>query len=307
MGRHEGDDRRRRATRKKRYKSAPQFRAGGPVDPDDRRRRRRDRRATSSPAPPASTTGSACAASIIRLSRPIPDASAVLPLKRPPLMREHRLYQSDWLMRFYGFRRAEVAERGRATAACCRSTSIPSSPGRSSFASAFPVDVNRAPREAAAARARARRPRRSTRILAARRWRRLRARRCRAADRVDREGAAVHHRRRLAPGRCSPIAPTCARWLAAQGRAARTVRGLTMLSRCPMIDAHASRCGRGRFRRLARRRARPRRRRRAAPEGRCGRSATSRGDLFGGPDRRRAPRRRPSRCRAAFVDLARRR
>ena len=34
---------------------------------------------------------------------PIPDASAVLPLKRPPLMREHRLYQADWLMRFYGF------------------------------------------------------------------------------------------------------------------------------------------------------------------------------------------------------------
>ncbi|MCZ3245576.1 radical SAM protein, partial [Acinetobacter baumannii] len=34
---------------------------------------------------------------------PIPDASAVLPLQRPPLMREHRLYQSDWLMRFYGF------------------------------------------------------------------------------------------------------------------------------------------------------------------------------------------------------------
>ncbi|EQB01137.1 hypothetical protein L485_11780 [Sphingobium baderi LL03] len=32
---------------------------------------------------------------------PIPDASAVLPLKRPPLIREHRLYQSDWLVRFY--------------------------------------------------------------------------------------------------------------------------------------------------------------------------------------------------------------
>ncbi len=29
---------------------------------------------------------------------PIPDASAVLPLQRPPLMREHRLYQSDWLL-----------------------------------------------------------------------------------------------------------------------------------------------------------------------------------------------------------------
>ena len=41
---------------------------------------------------------------------PIPDASAVLPLKRPPLMREHRLYQSDWLMRFYGFKPAEVVD-----------------------------------------------------------------------------------------------------------------------------------------------------------------------------------------------------
>ena len=39
---------------------------------------------------------------------PIPDASAVLPLQRPPLMREHRLYQSDWLMRFYGFSPNEV-------------------------------------------------------------------------------------------------------------------------------------------------------------------------------------------------------
>ncbi len=34
---------------------------------------------------------------------PIPDASALLPPARPPLMREHRLYQADWLYRFYGF------------------------------------------------------------------------------------------------------------------------------------------------------------------------------------------------------------
>jgi putative DNA modification/repair radical SAM protein len=34
---------------------------------------------------------------------PIPDASKVLPLIKPPLLREHRLYQADWLMRFYGF------------------------------------------------------------------------------------------------------------------------------------------------------------------------------------------------------------
>ncbi len=34
---------------------------------------------------------------------PIPDSSAKLPLIKPPLMREHRLYQADWLLRFYGF------------------------------------------------------------------------------------------------------------------------------------------------------------------------------------------------------------
>ncbi len=39
---------------------------------------------------------------------PIPDSAARLPLQRPPLVREHRLYQADWLMRFYGFARAEI-------------------------------------------------------------------------------------------------------------------------------------------------------------------------------------------------------
>ncbi len=34
---------------------------------------------------------------------PIPDATAQLPLIKPPLVREHRLYQADWLLRFYGF------------------------------------------------------------------------------------------------------------------------------------------------------------------------------------------------------------
>ena len=40
---------------------------------------------------------------------PIPDASHVLPLIKPPLMREHRLYQADWLLRFYGFSVDEIA------------------------------------------------------------------------------------------------------------------------------------------------------------------------------------------------------
>jgi putative DNA modification/repair radical SAM protein len=39
---------------------------------------------------------------------PIPDASKILPLIKPPLIREHRLYQADWLMRFYGFNVDEI-------------------------------------------------------------------------------------------------------------------------------------------------------------------------------------------------------
>ncbi|WP_243369325.1 putative DNA modification/repair radical SAM protein [Microvirga solisilvae] len=41
---------------------------------------------------------------------PIPDSSAILPLKSPPLMRESRLYQADWLLRYYGFQVEEIAE-----------------------------------------------------------------------------------------------------------------------------------------------------------------------------------------------------
>ena len=40
---------------------------------------------------------------------PIPDSSRLLPLKAAPLRREHRLYQADWLYRFYGFSAAEIA------------------------------------------------------------------------------------------------------------------------------------------------------------------------------------------------------
>lgn len=41
---------------------------------------------------------------------PIPDASKHLPLIAPPLLREHRLYQADWLMRFYGFDIQELVD-----------------------------------------------------------------------------------------------------------------------------------------------------------------------------------------------------
>jgi putative DNA modification/repair radical SAM protein len=39
---------------------------------------------------------------------PIPDASGDLPPVSPPLIREHRLYQADWLFRFYGFKTSEI-------------------------------------------------------------------------------------------------------------------------------------------------------------------------------------------------------
>jgi putative DNA modification/repair radical SAM protein len=76
---------------------------------------------------------------------PIPDASAILPLKRPPLMREHRLYQSDWLMRFYGFAPVEVQA---ATDEGMLPLDIdPKLAWALKFRDSFPVDINRAPRE----------------------------------------------------------------------------------------------------------------------------------------------------------------
>ncbi|MEL6540145.1 MAG: putative DNA modification/repair radical SAM protein [Pseudomonadota bacterium] len=77
---------------------------------------------------------------------PIPDASAVLPLKRPPLMREHRLYQSDWLMRFYGYAPQEVAQ------ATGKDGNLPLDIDPKlawalKFRQHFPVDVNRASKE----------------------------------------------------------------------------------------------------------------------------------------------------------------
>lgn len=39
---------------------------------------------------------------------PIPDAKPGMPANTPPLVREHRLYQADWLTRFYGFARDEI-------------------------------------------------------------------------------------------------------------------------------------------------------------------------------------------------------
>ena len=104
---------------------------------------------------------------------PIPDASAVLPLRRPPLMREHRLYQSDWLMRFYGYAPREVAEAADPVTGMLPLDIDPKLAWALKFRAHFPVDVNRAPR-AALLRVPGLGVKAIDAILAARRWRRLR-------------------------------------------------------------------------------------------------------------------------------------
>lgn len=76
---------------------------------------------------------------------PIPDASSALPSRTPPLMREHRLYQADWLIRHYGFEGREIA----ATAAdgMLDLDMDPKLAWALAHRDRFPVDVNRAERE----------------------------------------------------------------------------------------------------------------------------------------------------------------
>jgi putative DNA modification/repair radical SAM protein len=75
---------------------------------------------------------------------PIPDASAALPLIKPPLMREHRLYQADWLMRFYGF---EVEEIAGSAAGNLDLEVDPKLAWALANRAQFPVDINHAGRE----------------------------------------------------------------------------------------------------------------------------------------------------------------
>jgi len=75
---------------------------------------------------------------------PIPDASSLLPPRPAPLLREHRLYQADWLLRFYGFAAAELAT----DAAGNMPLEIdPKLAWALQHRGLFPVDVNRADRD----------------------------------------------------------------------------------------------------------------------------------------------------------------
>jgi putative DNA modification/repair radical SAM protein len=79
---------------------------------------------------------------------PIPDASLSLPLRQPPLIREHRLYQADWLMRFYGFAHDEIVpSSGGNTGGMLSLDMDPKLAWALAHRGQFPVDLNRAPRE----------------------------------------------------------------------------------------------------------------------------------------------------------------
>jgi len=75
---------------------------------------------------------------------PIPDSSAALPVKAAPLVREHRLYQADWLLRFYGFSVGELATDAAGNMAL---DIDPKLAWALQHREMFPVDVNTAPRE----------------------------------------------------------------------------------------------------------------------------------------------------------------
>jgi putative DNA modification/repair radical SAM protein len=76
---------------------------------------------------------------------PIPDASKVLPLKSPPLQRENRLYQADWLLRHYGFGVDEIVAGGQS--GMLDLAIDPKTAWALKNRQHFPLDVNTADRE----------------------------------------------------------------------------------------------------------------------------------------------------------------
>lgn len=102
---------------------------------------------------------------------PIPDSSSALPIKPAPLVREHRLYQADWMLRFYGFALPEIVS---ATNDGMLDLAIdPKLAWAMRNRQFFPLDINTASYEQLL-RIPGLGPRSVKRIIASRRWRRLR-------------------------------------------------------------------------------------------------------------------------------------
>lgn len=76
---------------------------------------------------------------------PIPDPSIVLPLKPAPLIREHRLYQADWLLRFYGFGLDEILEGAKDN--MLDMSHDPKTSWALNNRHLFPIDLNKADKE----------------------------------------------------------------------------------------------------------------------------------------------------------------
>ena len=75
---------------------------------------------------------------------PYQNADARLPLQASPRMREHRLYQADWLMRYYGFKADEITSEAEPGLSL---TEDPKTVWARTHPEYFPVDVNAAPKE----------------------------------------------------------------------------------------------------------------------------------------------------------------
>ncbi len=75
---------------------------------------------------------------------PIPDSSNKLPLIAPPLVREHRLYQADWLMRYYGFQASELTDAAQPNLDLRVDPKVSWALRHRAY---FPVNINKAPRE----------------------------------------------------------------------------------------------------------------------------------------------------------------
>jgi predicted DNA-binding helix-hairpin-helix protein len=76
---------------------------------------------------------------------PSPHPDPNLPAARPPLAREHQLYQADWLIRFYGFGTAELLEGADRNLALDKDPKLAWALRHREF---FSVDVNASQREA---------------------------------------------------------------------------------------------------------------------------------------------------------------
>ena len=74
---------------------------------------------------------------------PIPNADATLPIDKPSLVRENRLYQADWLLRFYGFKAQELLNPEKPNLAL---DIDPKTAWAINNRAKFPVDVNSADR-----------------------------------------------------------------------------------------------------------------------------------------------------------------